>query len=158
MVPRITWFSIHAGPSRRPVAGDKYATVTKSYGLRHTTWLLTPRTNRRRRKSMRSASEHGKKRTLQQTIEHSLSSPSRTAWTRKRRNEASCARRRNTRTPRQQRVFSHRNGGGHFFTQRRSPNRLRDGGRLFRRREKKETRRQTSKLNSRISHTIKPRP
>ena len=54
---------------------------------------------------MRRALEHGKKRTLQQTIEHSLSSPSRTAWTRKRRNEASCARRRNTRTPRQQRVF-----------------------------------------------------
>merc|ERR1712142_775860 len=147
--------SNHAGPVRRPVAGDNYATVTKGMdcGVK---WLLTPLTNHRRRTSIRiRRSMAGKRLMQQQTNKRESLFPSRI--TRKTRTQSVvCAAAENEDTAPTN--LTHRHCSRLFPLAKTFPDRRRDGGRLFRRREKTEMRLLTSKLNSRISHTVKPCP
>ena len=108
--------SNHAGPVRRPVAGDNYATVTKGYGLRQTTWLLTPRTNHRRRTSIRILRSMAGKRLTQQQSNVNLYPQ--VASRGRHGHEAWCARRRKTKTP-LQRIYPIDIAADFFLTQKR---------------------------------------
>merc|ERR1712142_193570 len=147
--------SNHAGPVRRPVAGDNYVTVTKGMDC-GTKWLLTPLTNHRRRTSIRiRRSMAGKRLMQQQTNKRESLSPRRI--TRKTRTRSVvCAAAENEDTAPTN--LPHRHRSRLFPLAKTFPDRRRDGGRLFRRREKREMRLLTSKLNSQISHTFKPCP
>ena len=101
------------------------------------------------------ASEHGGKKTDATTNKREFPSPSRI--TRKTRTQSVvCAVAENEDTAPTN--LPHRHRSRLFPLAKTFSDRRRDGGRLFRRREKTEMRLLTSKLNLRISHTVKPCP
>ena len=139
---------------RRPVAGDNYATVTKDTdcGMK---WLLTPSTESSPADVNTDASEHGGKKTDATTNKREYLSPSRIPRKTRTRSAVFTAADNENTAPTN---LPHRHRSRLFPLAKTFPDRRRDGGRLFRRREKTEMRLLTSKLNSRISHTFKPCP